>query len=137
MMAEELPDDGGVITIEMNLKFQELAEKHFDEIDFGRKIKLLKGNARELIDEFTGPFDLIFIDADKVSYQFYYERSLELLSANGLIVVDNVLWNGTVLNPDDQKAGALHQFNETVANDDRVAQVLLPLRDGLTLIRKK
>lgn len=136
-MAEVLPEDGEIITIEMNLKFQELAEKHFEKYDSEKKIKLLKGNALDLIEELTGAFDLIFIDADKISYQFYYECSLELLSTNGLIVVDNVLWDGTVLNPDEPKAEALHRFNETVANDDRVEQVLLPLRDGLTLICKK
>lgn len=137
MMAEVMPDDGEIITIEMNMKFQELAEKHFEELDSGRKIRLLKGNAQELIGELTGTFDLIFIDADKISYQLYYERSLELLSAHGLIVVDNVLWGGTVLKPIDHKAEALHKFNESVSNDDRVDQVLLPLRDGLTLISKK
>ncbi|SMO39060.1 O-methyltransferase [Gracilimonas mengyeensis] len=136
-MAEALPDDGEVITLEMNIRYQDLAEKHFAKYDTAKKITLLKGNAQEIVQELEGDFDLVFIDADKLSYQHYYEHSLPLLKQGGLIVTDNVLWDGTVLEPQDYKAEALHQFNRFVLEDERVEQVLLPIRDGLTLIRKK
>ncbi len=137
MMAEALPDDGEVVTIEMNLRYQKLASKHFGEFDDHNKIKLLEGNARELISGLKGEFDLVFIDADKLSYESYYKETLPLLKQGALMVVDNVLWDGTVLDPEDQKAQALHKFNRMVSQDNRVEQVLLPVRDGVTIIRKK
>ncbi|WP_421774812.1 O-methyltransferase [Gracilimonas sp.] len=137
MMAEALPDEGEIITLEMNLRYQKLACKHFREFDHQNKIKLLEGNARELIPELKGEFDFIFIDADKLSYESYFKQALPLLKQGGLMVVDNVLWDGTVLDPEDQKAQALHEFNKMVSQDSRVEQVLLPVRDGVTIIRKK
>lgn len=137
MMAEALPSEGQMITIEMNLRYQELAEKHFERFDVENKIRLLKGNAQELMDELEGEFDLVFLDADKISYPLYFEKSIAKLKSGGMLIVDNVLWNGTVLHPDDEKAAALDQFNKMVADDLRVEQVLLPVRDGLSLIRKK
>jgi caffeoyl-CoA O-methyltransferase len=136
-MAEALPDKGEVITVEMNLRYQEIASKHFEVYDTGRKITLLKGNARELVGALEGSFDLIFIDADKLSYEFYYDTTIDKLDHGGIIVVDNVLWDGTVLEPGDPKSEALDAFNRKVAKDDRVEQVMLPVRDGVTLIRKK
>ncbi|MFD2532399.1 O-methyltransferase [Gracilimonas halophila] len=136
MMAEALPEDGEIITIEMNILYQELAERHFKMFDVENKITLMKGNAQELIKDIEGFFGLIFLDADKVSYSFYYEQALKKLESGGLLVVDNVLWNGTVLEPSDHKAEALGQFNGLVQQDKRVEQVLLPVRDGLTVIRK-
>lgn len=137
MMAEALPDDGELITMEFNSKFYELAEKHFKEFDTAHKIRLIQGDARELIDELEGEFDLVFLDADKISYPLYYENSLKKIKPGGMLVADNVLWGGTVLNHAEPKARALHIFNERVARDERVEQVLLPLRDGLTLLLKK
>ncbi len=137
MIAEALPKDGKVVTIEMNRLFQKLAEKHFNMFDKHGKIQLIKGNAHELLNTIEGPFDLVFLDADKISYSFYFETILPKLAKNGLMAVDNVLWDGTVLNPKDPKSEALDEFNKKVAEDDRVEQVLLPIRDGLTLIRKK
>lgn len=136
MMAEAIPEDGEIITIEMNILYQELAERHFKKFDTQNKITLMKGNAQELIEDTDGYFDLIFLDADKVSYSFYYEKALKKLEPGGLLVADNVLWNGTVLDPSDHKAESLHQFNKKVMEDERVEQVLLPVRDGLTIIRK-
>ena len=136
MMAEALPVDGEVITIEMNVLYQELAERHFKKFDTENKITLMKGNAQELIEDIEGYFDLIFLDADKVSYYFYYEQALKKIESRGLVVVDNVLWDGTVLAPADLKAKAVDQFNKKVKEDERVEQVLLPVRDGLTIIRK-
>lgn len=136
-MAEVLPEDGEIITIEMNQLYQEIAERHIERFDHSKKITLMKGDARELIKNIEGDFDLIFIDADKLSYKFYYQRSVELVRQGGLIITDNVLWDGTVLQPRDHKAKAMDQFNTYVAQDARVEQILLPVRDGLTLIRKK
>lgn len=137
MMAEALPKDGQIITIEMNGRYQEIAAKHFEEFDSEHKIRLLGGDARELMGMLEGVFDLIFIDADKLSYEWYYEKSLQLLENGGLLVVDNVLWDGTVLEPKEAKAEAINHFNRQVTEDERVEQILLPIRDGLTLIRKK
>lgn len=135
-MAEALPEDGELITLEMNLRYQKIAEDHFREFDIHKKIKLIKGNAQTSIEKLEGHFDLIFLDADKLRYQFYFEKSLELLKSGGLIIADNVLWDGTVLNPDDPKSQSLADFNQSVAEDSRVEQVLLPIRDGVTIIRK-
>lgn len=136
MMAEALPQDGVVVTIEMNILYQKLAEQHLKKFDEENKITLIKGNAQDLIKDIKGCFDLIFLDADKVSYSFYYEQSLKKLKSGGLLVVDNVLWNGTVLDPSDHKAESLDQFNKKVMEDERVEQVLIPVRDGLTIIRR-
>jgi caffeoyl-CoA O-methyltransferase len=137
LMAEALPEDGDVTTMEMNILYQDLAVRHIKKFDTGNKITLMKGDAREMICGLTGTFDLVFLDADKLSYPFYFEETLPKLKNGGLIVVDNVLWDGTVLDPPDQKAEALDKFNKKIADDDRVEQVLLPVRDGVTIIRKK
>ena len=136
MMAEALPEDGEVVTLEMNLRYQTLAVKHFAESEVGRKISLVEGNAQQTIEELDGSFDLAYLDGDKLRYSFYFEKILPRLNPGGLIVADNVLWDGTVLNPEDHKAQAIADFNKLVAEDKRVEQVLLPVRDGVNLIRK-
>ncbi|MFY0684351.1 MAG: class I SAM-dependent methyltransferase [Balneola sp.] len=136
MMAEALPDDGEVITLEMNLKYQKIAQKHFDQTPAGEKVTMICGNAQETIKELSGLFDLVYLDGDKLRYSYYYEQILPLLSSGGLIIADNVLWDGTVLEPEDPKAKAIAAFNKLVAEDDRVEQVLLPVRDGVNVIRK-
>ncbi len=137
MIAEALPEDGEVVTLEMNLRYYDLARKHFDESQVGHKITLVKGNAQKTLEMQEGDFDLIYLDGDKLRYTLYYEQSLEKLNPGGLIVADNVLWDATVLDPEDNKAQAIADFNAHVTNDDRVEQVLLPIRDGVTIIRKK
>ncbi len=136
MMAEALPDDGEIITLEMNLKYQKIAQSHFDASDHGNKIKLLKGNAQKTLDEVSGTFDVAYLDADKLRYVFYYEQIIPLLNLGGLLIADNVLWDGTVLEPEDEKAKAIASFNQLVKEDERVEQVLLPIRDGLNVIRR-
>ncbi|GAB5408970.1 MAG: hypothetical protein BalsKO_13350 [Balneolaceae bacterium] len=79
---------------------------------------------------------LVYLDGDKLRYQFYFEKAFPLLKTGGLIIADNVLWDGTVLNPEDQKSKAIADFNKIVAEDERVEQVLLPIRDGVNVIRK-
>jgi len=137
MMAEALPKDGEVITLEMNLKYQKIAQNHFDGSEAGGKITMIKGNAQSTIKELNGTFDLVYLDGDKLRYSFYFEQVLPLLKSGGLIVADNVLWDGTVLNPEDSKAQAIAAFNKLVAEDERVEQVLLPIRDGVNVIRKR
>lgn len=136
-MAEALSKGGEIITIEMNMRYQDLAEKHFKKYDIDQKIRLVKGNAQDEIEVLKGVFDLIFIDADKLSYELYFQKTLPKLKTGGVMVVDNVLWNGTVLDPRDEKSSALSAFNKQIAHDERVEQVMLPVRDGLTIIRKK
>lgn len=135
-MAEAIEEGGRITTIEMNLRYQKIAEEHFAEFDKKGVIKLLKGNAQSLINELDGPFDLIYMDADKLRYAYYFEQSLPLLKEGGLMVIDNVLWDGTVLDPTDHKAEAIANFNKFVADHPEVEQVLLPIRDGLLIAEK-
>lgn len=137
MMAEALPDDGEVVTLEMNLKYQKIAQNHFDNSNAGNKVKMIKGNAQSILKELSETFDLVYLDGDKLRYSYYFEQVMPLLNSGGLIIADNVLWDGTVLDPKDKKAEAIAAFNKMVAADDRVEQVLLPVRDGVNVIRKK
>ena len=137
MMAAGLPEDGTVITCEINPEAEKLAKDYFKRGPNGHKIDMRMGPAQETLKGLAPPFDLVFVDADKQSYAPYYERSLELLSPKGILVVDNVLWSGRVLDPQDETDHALAQFNEHVRQDTRVQHVLLPIRDGIMLIRRK
>ena len=95
------------------------------------------GPALETLDQLQGPFDLIFIDADKEPYPEYYRRSIELLAPTGIIAVDNVLWGGRIIDPDHSSGQAIARFNNIVRNDERVINVLLPVRDGIMLIWRR
>ncbi len=136
MMAEALPEDGKIITLEMNLKYLEISQRHFEQSKVGHKIELRRGNAQKIIPVLEGLFDLVYLDGDKLRYSFYFEEVLPKLKPGGLIVADNVLWDGMVLNPEDLKSQAIADFNKKVAEDNRVEHVLLPVRDGINLIRK-
>lgn len=135
-MAEALPEDGTLVTCEMDPVAISFARKYFAESPHGKKITLLEGPAMDSIKTLTGPFDMAFIDADKVNYSNYYEAVLPLIREGGLIAVDNVLWSGRVLDPQDESDRAIHQFNERVVKDPRVESVLLTVRDGLNCIIK-
>lgn len=137
MMAEALPEDGKITTLEMNLRYQKISEKHFAESAQSHKIELIKGNAQEIIPQIEEEFDLVYLDADKLRYEYYFEQVLPKLKKGGLLITDNVLWDGTVLQPTDHKAQAIADFNAKVNEDERVEQVLLPVRDGVLIIRKK
>lgn len=134
MMAAALPDDGEIITCEMNPKAEAMASKYFERSPDASKIKILMGPALETLKDVHGPFDLVFIDADKTNYTNYYELAMGLLSPTGLIAVDNVLWSGRVLDPKDENDRAIVAFNRHVQNDPRVRNVILTIRDGLMLI---
>jgi len=139
-MAEALPDDGALITCELNERYEALARSFFAKSEHGKKITLKMGPALETLESLqgSGSFDLAYLDADKVNYPEYYQKIIPMLSDDGIMVVDNVLWSGTVLDPEkeDEKAKAIDRLNEMIAKDERVEQVMLTVRDGLTLVRK-
>lgn len=136
-MAEALPEDGEVYTLEMNLKYQKIAESHFKKSLHANKIRLIKGNAQQTLDLLDVTFDLVYLDGDKLRYQFYVDKVLPKLISGGLIVADNVLWDGAVINPQDHKSQSIADFNRNMKLDSRVEVILLPIRDGLSIIRKK
>ena len=137
MMAAALPDDGKLITCDINPKAIALAKEFFARSPHGRKIEVREGPALETMKTLEGPFELVFIDADKGNYQNYYEAALPLLAPRGIIAVDNVLWSGNVLEPKEPDDHAMVAFNAHVAADERVAHVLLTVRDGVMLVRKR
>ncbi len=136
MMAEGLPDDGRLITCEVDPKAEAIARRYFSESPHGHKITIRMGPALETIKTLSGPLDLVFIDADKANYANYYEASLPLLKPGGLIVADNVLWSGKVLDPKDADDHAIVAFDQMVQSDPRVEYVCLTVRDGMMLARK-
>jgi caffeoyl-CoA O-methyltransferase len=137
MMAEGLPDDGHLITCEVDPKAEAIARRYFAESPHGRKIDLRMGPGLETIKKLSGPFDLAFIDADKPNYSNYYEACLALVKGGGLIVVDNVLWSGKVLDPQDEDTKAIVAINRLIHSDPRVENVCLTVRDGIMLAWKR
>ncbi len=138
-LAEGLQKEGELHTIEIREADAETAQNNFNKFSLANKIKLHVGNALELIPAINMEWDLIFIDADKVNYINYYELTLPLLKSGGFIIADNVLFHGQVLEEpvSGKSARAIQAFNEHVAQDERVEQVICTLRDGLSIIRKK
>ena len=136
MMASALPDDGRLVTCEIDPGNAEVAREYFDRGPDGHKIEIRLGPAIETMKSLEGPFDFVFIDADKTPYVDYYERAMDLLADRGIIAVDNVLWSGRVLDPKSDSDRAMAAFNDHVSADPRVRQVILTVRDGLMLIRK-
>ena len=137
MMAAALPADGELTTLELSKKHADFARSFFERSPDGGKIKLVEGPALESLKSLRGPFDFVFIDANKDGYADYYDAAMELLAPGGLIAVDNVLWSGEVLDPKDDNGRAIVAFNEKVARDDRVVQVITTVRDGVMLIRRR
>ena len=135
-MAEALPEDGELITCEIDKEAIVFAKRYFDLSIHGKKITVLEGAALDSIKSISGPFDMVFIDADKENYSNYYESILPMMRSGGLMAVDNVLWSGRVLDPKDKSDKAIHKFNERVVQDERVESVLLTIRDGLSCIVK-
>jgi predicted O-methyltransferase YrrM len=139
-LAEGLRPNGKLHTIEINDEHESLIRKYFNQSAYCDQLTLHIGPAQEIIPVLNMQFDLIFIDAEKKDYIFYYEKALEILSPGGFILADNVLWYGKVLLPDkeaDEAGRAIKEFNEHVLNDTRTENVILPVRDGLSIIRKK
>lgn len=139
-MAEALPHDGLLHTIECDDELEDFICENLATVTHGAKVKLHIGNALDLIQSIDEQFDLVFIDADKREYSAYFEAILPKIRQGGFILADNTLWDGKVLKtPDsnDWQTIELQRFNKKIADDTRVEKVLFPLRDGLTIIRKK
>ncbi|MCP9450105.1 MAG: class I SAM-dependent methyltransferase [Nitrospira sp.] len=136
--AEVLPEDGTVITCEIDEDAAAVARRYFSQSAVGRKIQVRLGPALETMQTLSGPFDVIFIDADKVNYLNYYRRALDLLAPDGVILIDNVLWSGEVLKhpPPDERTEAIQELNRTVASDPHVMAVLVTIRDGVLVVRR-
>jgi caffeoyl-CoA O-methyltransferase len=139
MMAEALPDDGELITCDVWEEAQEVAKRYAAESAHGHKIDFRLGPALETIETLEGPFDLVFIDADKPNYVNYFHAALPLLAERGLIVLDNTLWSGRVVPGYDdgsEQTKAFRELNDALVSDSRGVVVQLPIRDGVTLFRR-
>jgi predicted O-methyltransferase YrrM len=133
-----LPDDGSLVALDKNEETNKIATSFFKKAKQDHKIKTIIKPALETLEELkNNKFDMIFIDADKMNYKEYYERSLKLINKNGLIIIDNVLWHGEVADENnlDKYTVNIRKFNEYVSNDKRVEQVIIPLGDGMTVCR--
>ena len=138
--AEGIPKNGKILTIDKNEELVDLQQKYFIKSGNQDQIKSFVGNALEIIPQIKETFDLVFIDADKSNYVNYFNLVIDKMNSGGIILSDNVLWNGKVvekLNPKDKDTKALLQYNKLLNEDERMETVLLPIRDGLTISRVK
>ena len=137
--AEGLLEGGHLHTIDINDELTPMVKSYIAKAGMEDKITLHNGNASEIIPGLSGSFDLVFIDADKINYSLYYDLVFDKVRQGGYLIADNVLWSGKVLNMEtaDKDTLAIHQFNEKIKKDTRVEKVLLTVRDGLLIIRKK
>jgi caffeoyl-CoA O-methyltransferase len=137
--AEGLPAGGHIHTIDINDELTPMVREYVKKSGFEKSITLHTGDALKIIPAIDGPFDLVFIDADKINYSKYYDLVFDKVPKGGWIVADNVLWNGKVLTPEktDKDTTAINEYNDKVANDSRVENILVPIRDGLLICRKK
>ncbi|MBT34351.1 MAG: methyltransferase [Thalassobius sp.] len=139
-LAQGLQSDGQLFTIDVNEELEEIIEKFVTKAGLSDKITFLTGDALEIIPKLDHVFDFVFIDADKRSYADYYQLVLPKLSDDGAILVDNVLWDGKVAdieNCNDKKTKIMRKFNKMVQDDPNVENTILPIRDGMMMIRKK
>ncbi len=139
-LAEGMREGGTLHTIDIDEELRPMAERYFEKANCADRIRMHTGAALEVIDTLDGPFDLVFIDADKTNYLNYYKAVFSKVPVGGYIIADNVLWSGKVLDPaealDDPDTAALMKYNEAVLNDPKTENVLLPVRDGLMIARK-
>ena len=133
MMASALPEDGELITCDVNSKTSKIAQNHWNKSPHGGKIKLILGEALNTLGGIGDSFDLKFIDADKNNYYNYFEICKKKLSNNGIMVVDNVLWSGRVLNPEDDQTESIDTFNKKITADKAFWNTIVPIRDGLMI----
>uniref|UniRef100_A0A7S3KC42 SAM-dependent methyltransferase n=1 Tax=Euplotes crassus TaxID=5936 RepID=A0A7S3KC42_EUPCR len=145
-LAEGLPEDGKLYALDVSEEWTSIGQKYWEEAGVADKIELILAPAIETLDGFIADeeqvetFDFAFIDADKVNYPDYYEKLITLLKPNGFIIVDNVLWGGSVVEDPstfDEDTAALRKLSDIVREDERVEHVMLPIADGVTIIRKK
>jgi caffeoyl-CoA O-methyltransferase len=139
-LAEGLHPEGKLISIDVNEETSSFAKSFIAKTEYANKIELVLADAKEFVKTINEPIDLVFIDADKKNYLNYYHLVIDKLNKGGLIIADNVLWSGKITMPEsamDRETLALHQFNQFVQQDTRVENMLLPIRDGLMIVRKK
>ncbi|MDD4820360.1 MAG: O-methyltransferase [Flavobacteriales bacterium] len=139
-LAEGLTEGGELITVDKNEELEDFATSFFEKSHYGEKIKMKIGKALDVIPTLGGEFDLVFIDADKCNYVNYIKMIIPMVRHGGVILSDNVLWSGKVvepLKPKDTDTAVILEYNKILATDQRVETILLPIRDGLTITRKK
>ncbi|WP_395626994.1 O-methyltransferase [Daejeonella sp.] len=138
-LAEGLTENGRIHTIDINVELEDMVRANFKKSEFDSKISYQIGDAKKIIPTLNETFDIVFIDADKKNNATYYEMIMDKVRSGGLILIDNVLWSGKVLDQEksDQKTSFISNFNEMVSLDQRVEKLILPVRDGLFLVRKK
>lgn len=139
-LAEGLQKDGELHTLDVNEELVQFQRRYFDKSAFANQIHQHLGNAIDLIPQFKTKFDLVFIDADKENYSNYFHLIIDQLNPGGVILSDNVLWSGKVIEPlkkNDRATAALLAYNKLLKEDPRIETIVLPIRDGLTLSRKK
>lgn len=139
-LAEGLEENGKLITIDINYELELLVEEYIEKAGYSNQIEIKIGDALDILPQLEHNFDLVFIDADKPNYINYYNALIDTLPNGSIIIADNVLWSGKVTQEtkkDDESTVALKLFNQKIQNDDRVENLLLPVRDGLMVIRKK
>ena len=139
-LAEGLAENGKLISIDVNEETSAFAKSFIQKTEYSNKIDLVLADAKEYIPAIKNSIDLVFIDADKKNYLAYYHLVIDKLNSGGLIIADNVLWSGKITMPEsemDKETLALHQFNQFVQQDNRVENILLPIRDGLMVVRKQ
>lgn len=138
-LAEGLQENGVLTTIEIDPELEDMIRDYFDKAGQSHLLDLRIGNAVDIIPTLEGPFDLVFIDADKYNYTHYFEMVLPKMRQGGVILADNVLWSGQVTDPNvqDKETQGLREFANFVSSDPRVERILLPIRDGIMMIMKK
>ncbi len=138
-LAQGLAEGGRLITIDINEELEQMAKRYWAEAGVSEKIDYRIGNGLDLIPDIDGPFDLVFIDADKKNYSNYYDLIIDKMAPGGIILADNVLWSGKVIDESakDKDTVAIKEYNLKVQEDDRVDNMLLPLRDGIMMARMK
>lgn len=139
-IAKGLAETGKLITIDINEETEAIAKKYFEKSGLSAKIVQQTGDAKVIIPTINDPIDFVFIDADKRNYAVYYDLVIDKVRKGGIIIADNVLWSGKILDLHKNKDAdtiAIHAFNEKIKNDLRIEKILLPLRDGLFVMRKK
>ncbi|MCC6583976.1 MAG: O-methyltransferase [Chitinophagales bacterium] len=137
-LAEGLPENGKLFTIDINEELEAIARTHIEKAGLQNKIIQIIGNAVQEIQQLNETFDLVFIDADKQNYSLYYDLVIDKVRSGGFILADNVLWSGKIIDEQkDKDTKKLAEFNDKVQQDNRVENVIVSIRDGIMMIRKK
>jgi len=137
-LAAGLSEDGKLTTLEANEELEYIAKKYFAQAGLSNRIEQIIGDAKDIIPSLKGPFDIVFIDAGKMDYALYFDLVFEKVSPGGYLIADNVLWSGKVVQKEhDNDTTIIHAFNEKIQQDPRVENLMLPIRDGVLLMRKR